>query len=331
MQFGRLNRREVSRLLGGAGAAWPVAAGAQQGAMPLVGFLHPGSRDANADRLRGFDRGLKDVGYVEGENVAIAYRFADGQPDRLPELAADLVRRRVAVIVTTTGRGPLVAQAATTTIPIVFSVNEDPVKLGLVASLARPGGNLTGVNFLNAEVITKRLKFLHQLVPAAVRVSALINPSNPAADSTRKELDAAGKAMGLQIQILSATNSREIDTVFATLVRDRIDGLFVAGDALFTTRRVQFATLAARYAIPATFPSREYPQAGGLMSYGSNLVDTYRQVGIYTGRILKGDKPADLPVVQSTKFELVINAHTAGLLSLTVPSSLLALADEVIE
>jgi len=326
-----VRRREFITLLGGAAATWPLAARAQQPAMPVIGFLHPGSRDANADRLRGFDRGLKDVGYVEGENVAIAYRFADGQADRLPELAADLVRRRVAVIVTTTGRGPLVAQAATTTIPIVFSVNEDPVKLGLVASLARPGGNLTGVNFLNAELITKRLELFHQLTPAATRVSALINPSNPAADSTRNELEAAGRALGLQIQILHATNSREIDAAFTTALRDRADALFVAGDALFTTRRVQFATLTARHAIPAAFSAREYPQAGGLMSYGSNLVDTYRQVGIYTGRILKGERPADLPVVQSAKFELVINAHTAGVLGLTVPPSLLALADEVIE
>ena len=330
MQLDQIKRREFIALLGGA-AAWPLAAQAQQPAMPVVGFLHPGSRDANADRLRGFARGLKEVGYVEGENVAIVYRFADGQPDQLPELAADLVRRRVAVIVTTTGRAPLAAQAATTTIPIVFSVNEDPVKLGLVASLARPGGNLTGVNFLNAELTTKRLEFLHQLMPAAARMAVLINPTNPAADSTLKELEAAGRAMGLQIQTLNATNSREIDAAFATLVRDRVEALFVAGDAMFTNRRVQFATLTARHAIAAAFSSREYTQAGGLMSYGSNLVDTFRQVGIYTGRILKGDKPADLPVVQSTKFELVINVHTAGLLGLTVPTSLLSIADEVIE
>jgi putative tryptophan/tyrosine transport system substrate-binding protein len=326
-----MKRRQFITLLGGAAATWPLAARAQQSPMPVIGFLHPGSRDANVDRLRGFDRGLKEVGYVEGEHVAILYRFADSQPDRLPELATDLVRRRVAVIVTTTGRAPLAAQAATTTIPIVFSVNEDPVKLGLVASLARPGGNLTGVNFLNAELTTKRLEFLHQLTPAAARVAALINPSNPAADSTLRELEAAGRAMGLQIQTLNATNSREIDAAFATLVRDRVDSLFVAGDAVFTTRRVQFATLSARHAIPAAFSAREYCQAGGLMSYGSNLIDTFRQVGIYTGRILKGDKPADLPVVQSTKFELVFNVHTAGLLGLTVPPSLLALADEVIE
>ena len=325
-----MKRREFITLLGGA-AAWPLAARAQQSAMPVIGFLHPGSRDPNVDRLRGFDRGLKEVGYVEGENVAIVYRFADGQANRLPELAADLVRRRVAVIVTTTGRGPLVAQAATTTIPIVFAVNEDPVNLGLVASLARPGGNLTGVNFLNAELNAKRLQLLRQLASTAARVAVLINPSNPAADSSVTELEAAGKEMGLQIQILKATNSREIDAAFATLVRDRVDALFVTGDALFTTRRVQFATMTARHGIPAAFSAREYVQSGGLMSYGSNLADTFRQVGIYTGRILKGEKPADMPVIQPTKFELVINVHTAGLLGLTVPPSLLAIADEVIE
>jgi len=326
-----MKRREFITLIGGAAATWPLATRAQQSAMPVIGFLHPGSRDPNVDRLRGFDRGLKEVGYVEGENVAIVYRFADGQANRLPELAADLVRRRVAVIVTTTGRGPLVAQAATTTIPIVFAVNEDPVNLGLVASLARPGGNLTGVNFLNAELNAKRLQLLRQLASTAARVAVLINPSNPAADSSVTELEAAGKEMGLQIQILKATNSREIDAAFATLVRDRVDALFVAGDALFTTRRVQFATMTARHGIPAAFSAREYVQAGGLMSYGSNLADTFRQVGIYTGRILKGEKPADMPVIQPTKFELVINVHTAGLLGLTVPPSLLAIADEVIE
>jgi putative ABC transport system substrate-binding protein len=326
-----MKRRAFITLLGGAAATWPLATRAQQSAMPVIGFLHPGSRDPNVDRLRGFDRGLKEVGYVEGENVAIVYRFADGQANRLPELAADLVRRRVAVIVTTTGRGPLVAQAATTTIPIVFAVNEDPVNLGLVASLARPGGNLTGVNFLNAELNAKRLQLLRQLASTAARVAVLINPSNPAAHSSVTELEAAGKEMGLQIQILKATNSREIDAAFATLVRDRVDALFVTGDALFTTRRVQFATMTARHGIPAAFSAREYVQSGGLMSYGSNLADTFRQVGIYTGRILKGEKPADLPVVQSTRFELAINVHTAGLLGLTVPPSLLAIADEVIE
>jgi ABC-type uncharacterized transport system substrate-binding protein len=331
MHFDQLKRRKFITLIGGAAATRPFAARAQQPALPVIGFLHPGSRDANADRLRGFYRGLREVGYVEGENVAIVYRFADSQPDRLPELAADLVRRRVAVIATTTGRAPLAAQAATTTIPIVFAVNEDPVNLGLVASLARPGGNLTGVNFLNAELTAKRLQLLRELTPAAARVAVLMNPSNPAADSTLRELEAAGRAMGLQIQTFNATNGREIDAAFPTLVRDRADALFVAGDALFTTRRVQFATLTAHYAIPAAFSSREYAQAGGLMSYGSNLADTFRQVGIYTGRILKGDKPADLPVVQSTKFELAINVHTAGLLGLTVPPSLLAIADEVIE
>jgi putative ABC transport system substrate-binding protein len=326
-----IRRREFMTLVGSAAVTCPLAARAQQAATPVIGFLHPGSHDANTGRLRGFDRGLKEVGYVEGENVAIVYRFAENQADRLPELAADLVRRRVTVIVTTTGRAPLAAQAATATIPIVFSVNEDPVKLGLVASLARPGGNLTGVNFLNAELVTKRLEFLHELAPAARRLAVLINPTNPAAGSTLQELELASKAIGLQIQILNATNSHEIDAAFTTLVHSRAEALFVAGDALFTSRRAQFATLTARHAIPAAFSSREYAQAGGLMSYGSNLVETFRQVGIYTGRILKGDKPADLPVVQSSKFELVINVHTAGLLGLTVPPTLLSVADEVIE
>jgi ABC-type uncharacterized transport system substrate-binding protein len=253
-----VRRREFITLLGGA-AVWPLAARGQQPTMPVIGFLHPGSGDANASRLRGFERGLKEAGYVEGENVAVVYRFAENQVDLLPELAADLVRRRVTVIVSTTGRAPLVAKAATATIPIVFSVSEDPVKLGLVASLARPGGNLTGVNFLNAELTTKRLEFLRQLTPAAARMMALINPNNPAADGTVRELEAAGRAMGLQIQTLNATNSREIDTAFATLVHGRVEGLFVAGDAVFTTRRVQFATLTARHAIAAAFsvcPSR---------------------------------------------------------------------------
>jgi putative ABC transport system substrate-binding protein len=298
--------------------------------MPVIGFLHAGSPEPRTNLVAAFRLGLSEAGFVDGRDVLIEYRWARDQLDRLPGLAADLVHRHVAVIATPDNAGALAAKAATDAIPIVFQIGDDPVKLGLVASLARPGGNLTGVNFLNAELTTKRLEFLHQLTPAAARVAALINPSNPAADSTLRELEAAGRAMGLQIQTLNATNSREIDAAFATLVRDRVDSL-VAGDAVFTTRRVQFATLSARHAIPAAFSAREYCQAGGLMSYGSNLIDTFRQVGIYTGRILKGDKPADLPVVQSTKFELVFNVHTAGLLGLTVPPSLLALADEVIE
>jgi putative ABC transport system substrate-binding protein len=325
-----MRRRQFIMLIGGA-AAWPFVARAQQPPMPVIGFLHPGSRDANIDRLRAFHRGLKEVGYVEDDNVAIVYRFAEGQPDRLPELAADLERRRVTLIVATTGRAPLVAKATTRTIPVIFAVNEDPVGVGLVASLARPGGNLTGVNFFNAELTAKRLELLRELAPATARVAALFNPSSPASETTQKELEAAARAIGLQIQLLNASTSREIDAAFETFVDKRPDALFVAGDALFTNRRVQLATLAARYAIPTTFPTREYAEAGGLMSYGSNLADTFRQLGVYAGRILKGAKPADLPVMQATKFELVINLQTARILGITVPAALLSRADEVIE
>jgi putative tryptophan/tyrosine transport system substrate-binding protein len=325
-----IRRREFIVTLGGA-AAWPVAARAQQLAVPVIGLLHPASRDANANRLRGFHRGLKEVGYVEGENVAIVYCFAENEPGRLEEMAADLVRRRVAMIVATTGSAPQVAKAATTTIPIVFAVNDDPVRIGLVASLARPGGNLTGINFFNAELYAKRLELLHELVPAAVRVAVLNNPNNPAAASIYRDLEGAARAIGLQIQLHQATSVREIDAAFATLARERPDAIYVAGDSLFVTRRVHLANSSIRHGFPATFSTREYSEAGGLMSYGSNLVDAYRQVGVYAGRILKGEKPADLPVVQASKFELVINAQTARLLGLTIPSGLLAIADEVIE
>src|SRR5262245_16417077 len=327
MHFNQLKRRAFITLLGSA-AAWPLVARAQQAAMPVIGFLHPASRDANANRLRGFHRGLKEVGYVEGENVAIVYRFAENEPRRLEEMAADLVRRRVAMIVATTGSAPQVAKAATTAIPIVFAVNDDPVRIGLVASLARPGGNLTGINFFNAELYAKRLELLHELVPAAVRVAVLINPNNPATASIYRDLEGAARAIGLQIQLHQATSVREIDAAFATLARERPDAIYVAGGSLFVTRRVHLATSSIRHGFPATFSTREYSEAGGLMSYGSNLV---RQVGVYAGRILKGEKPADLPVVQPSKFELVINAQTARLLGLTIPSGLLAIADEVIE
>ena len=325
-----MRRREFITLLGGV-ATWPFVARAQPSPMPVIGFLHPGSRDANTDRLRAFHRGLKEVGYVEDDNVAIVYRFAEGQPDRLPELAADLERRRVTVIVATTGRAPLVAKATTNTIPVIFAVNEDPVGGGLVASLARPGGNLTGINFFNGELTAKRLELLRELAPATARVAVLINPSNPASETTQKELEAAAREIGLQIQLLNASTSREIDAAFETFVDKRPDALFVAGDPLFTNRRVQLATLAARYAILTTFPTREYAEAGGLMSYGSNLADTFRQLGVYAGRILKGAKPVDLPVTQATKFELVINLQTARILGITVPATLLSRADEVIE
>jgi putative tryptophan/tyrosine transport system substrate-binding protein len=328
-----MKRREFITLLGGAATAWPLAARAQQPAMPVIGMLDSRSPDALMDRLRGFRQGLKDTGYVEGENVAIEYRWAENQFDRLPALAAELVRRRVAVI--TTSGGPAVAfaaKAATTTIPIVFTVGEDPVRLGLVASLAQPGGNLTGINFLVGELSAKRLELLRALVPAATRVVVLVNPAQATnTESTLREVEAAARAMGLQIQVLNASTSREIDAVFATIVRERPDALFVGNDAFFNARRVQLALLAGRHGVPAILSDREYAEAGGLMTYGSNIVDVYRQVGVYAGRILKGTKPADLPVVQSTKFELVINAQTARMLGLTVPDKLLVAADEVIE
>jgi putative ABC transport system substrate-binding protein len=328
-----VRRREFIAALGGAAVAWPLAARAQQPAMPVIGFLDSRSPDALTERLRGFRQGLKDAGYVEGENVAIEYRWAENQFDRLPVLAAELVRRQVAVIVTSGGANAAsAAKAATTTIPIVFTVVEDPVRLGLVASLARPGGNLTGLNFLSGELTAKRLELLRALVPAATRVAVLVNPANAMnTETTLRDVEPAARAMGLQIQVLNASTSREIDTAFATIVRERPDAIFVGGDAFFSARRVQLALLAGRHVVPAIFSDREYAEAGGLMSYGSNIVDVYRQVGVYAGRILKGAKPADLPVVQSSKFELVINAQTARMLSLTVPPTLLATADEVIE
>jgi putative ABC transport system substrate-binding protein len=329
-----MKRRQFISLLGGAAAAWPLAARAQQqGAMPVIGFLDSRSPDALTDRLRGFRQGLKDTGYVEGENVTIVFRWAENQFDRLPVLAAELVRRRVAVIATSGGPAvAFAAKAATTTIPIVFTVGEDPVRLGLVASLARPDGNLTGINFLVGELTTKRLELLRELVPAATRVALLVNPTQATnTESTLRDVASDARAMGLQIQVLNASTSREIDAAFATIVRERPDALFVGNDAFFNARRVQLALLAGRHGVPAIYSDRELAEAGGLMTYGSNIVNTYRQVGVYAGRILKGAKPADLPVVQSTKFELVINAQTARMLGLTMPDKLLATADEVIE
>jgi putative ABC transport system substrate-binding protein len=296
----------------------------------VAGVLLSASPDVLADRLRAFRQGLKDTGYVEGENVVIEYRWAEGQVDRLPTLAAELVRRQVAVIVAIAGAA-FAAKAATSTIPIVFTAGEDPVKLGLVASLARPAGNLTGVNVFSGELTSKRLEQLREIVPVATRVSVLVNPTGPNAETTMREVQPAASAMGLQIQILNAATSREISAAFATFVHERPDALFVDLDPFFTSRRVQLVTLATRHAIPASYAVREFAEIGGLMSYGSSLTNAYRQVGVYTGRILKGAKPAELPVVQASKFELVINAETARILGLTVPPTLLARADEVIE
>ena len=327
-----MNSREFIMLLGGAAAAWPLAARAQQSAMPVIGFLTSQTHDVIADFLRGFRQGLKDSGYIEGENVAIEYRWADDQIDRLPALVVELLRRRVAVIAASGGPASEATAKATTTIPIVFMVAEDPVRLGLVTNLARPDGNLTGVNFFSAELAAKRLELLRELVPAATRVAVLLNPAEVAlAASNLRDVETAARAMRLQIQVLNASTSREIDAAFVTIARERPDALFISSGPLFSSRRVQLAHLATRHAVPTIHGSRLYPEVGGLISYGASLTDAHRQAGVYTGRILKGAKPADLPVVQSTKFELVINAQTARMLGLTVPPQLLALADQVIE
>ena len=329
----RLGRREFITLLGGTAVVWPLGARAQQPATPVIGFLDSRPPDGMTERVRAFRQGLKDTGIVEGENVIIEYRWAENQIDRLPALAADLVRRRVAVIAVPGGpASALAAKAATSALAIVFAVNEDPVRLGLVASLARPGGNATGINILTGELVAKRLELLRELVPGAARVAVLVNPTEATnVERTLRDVEPAAHAFGLQIQVLNASTGREIDAVFANFVRERPDALFVGTDALFMSRRVQLANLASRHAIPATYSTREIVEVGGLMSYGANFQDAWRQAGIYTGRILKGAKPADLPVVQATKFELVINHQTARTLGLTVPPSLLALADEVIE
>jgi putative ABC transport system substrate-binding protein len=328
-----MKRREFISLLGGVAVSWPREVLAQQAPMPVIGFLNSQSPDPSAERLRGFRQGLKDSGYVEGENVAIEYRWADNQLDRLPALADELIHRQVTVIVTTGGHlSAFAVKRATAIIPIVFVVAEDPVKLGLVASLARPGGNLTGINFFSVELTAKRLGLLRELVPATARVAVLVNPADVRnTETTLRDVEAAAHAMGLQIQVLNASTSREIDAAFATFVRDRPDALFVGPDPFFLSRRMQFALLAARYALPATYQGRDYADAGGLMSYGTSLTDAYRQAGVHAGRILKGTKPADLPVVQSSKFELVVNLQAARALGFDVPPQLLARADEVIE
>jgi len=331
MQLDQIKRRKFITLLGGA-AAWPLAARAQQPAMPVIGFLTPTSPDAQADRLRAFRLGLKETGHIEGENVTIAYRWSDNQIDRVPELVADLVHRKAAVIATVGDQTALAAKAATTTIPIVFVTGEDPVRLGLVTSLARPGGNMTGVNIFVNEVVAKRLELLRELVPGVARVAVLINPANFSSnESTLRDMAAAARVMGLQVQVFNADTGGQIDAAFATLVRERPDAIFVSGSPLFTSQRVQLILLATRHAVPATYAGRQFPEIGGLMSYGANLTDAWRQVSVYTGRILKGVRPADLPVMQASKLELVINAQAARVLGLAVPPQLIARADEVIE
>jgi putative ABC transport system substrate-binding protein len=326
-----VNRRTLITLLGGAAATWPHAASAQQPAMPVIAVVSTGSADGSASRATAFRKGLSETGYVEGLNAMVEYHWLEGR--LLPALMADLVRRQVAVIATPGSIvASLAAKAATATIPIVFGSPEDPVRLGLVASLARPGGNATGVNSFSQEVIGKRMRLLHDLVPKAVRFAVLVNPGNASsAQTTLRDVQEAAPTMGLQIQVFDAATIGEIDAAFATLAQEGFDALFVAPDAFFNSRAVQFVTLTARERIPAAYSAREVVTAGGLMSYGTDLVDMSRQVGVYTGRILKGAKPADLPVLQSTNFVFAINVGTAKALGLAVPDKLLALADEVIE
>jgi len=327
-----MRRREFITLLGVGAAAWPLAARAQQSALPVIGFLGATSFDDNADRLRTFRQALKEIGYVEGENIAVEYRWADGQYDRLPALAGELVRRQVTVIAAAGPVPAFAAKSATTTIPIVFIVSDDPVRLGLVAGLARPGGNLTGINFVSAELVAKQLELLRELVPGATRVTVMVNPADATNTETiLRDVEPAARAIGWQIQVLKADTSQAIDAAFAAFVRERPDALFVGSSPFFTARRVQLVQLNAYHRVPATYVGRQYTEIGGLMSYGASLTDAFRQMGVYTGRILKGAKPADLPVVRSSKFELVINAETARMLGLTVPPTLLATADEVIE
>jgi putative tryptophan/tyrosine transport system substrate-binding protein len=326
-----VRRRKFITLLGGA-AAWPVAAKAQQPAMPVIGFLNVASPRPYADRVRAFGQGLNEAGYVEGRNVAIEYRWADGQYHRLRALAAELADRHVTVLAATGGAAPaLAAKAATTTIPIVFQAGVDPVDTGLVTSLSRPGSNLTGVTNLNVELGVKRLELLRELLPAATVVALLVNPTNPNAETLSRELQAAGRTLGQQIHVLRASSEHELETVFATLIDLRVGGLVIGADGFFTSQSELLALLTLRHAMPTIFQFREFAAAGGLMSDGGSFAEQYRQVGVYTGRILKGEKPADLPVVQATKVELILNLKTAKALGLTVPLPLLGRADEVIE
>jgi putative ABC transport system substrate-binding protein len=324
-------RREFIMLLGGGAAAWPLAARAQQ-PMPVIGYLGPGSPETDkAVRVVPFQQGLNETGYIEGRNVAIEYRWAEGQYDRLPALAADLVRRQVTVIAAGGPPSVLAAKAATSTIPIVFVLGIDPVQSGLVASLNRPGGNITGVALISAELAGKLLDLLHELVPTAAVVALLVNPTNPVSDSVTRNLQDAARSLGRQAHVLRASTASEIDAAFGTLVELRAGALVVAGDPFFTNQRAQIVALAARHAVPAIYNARLYPTAGGLMSYGPDLADSFRQAGVYTGKILRGATPADLPVEQAVKVELVINLKTAKALGLTVPLLLLGRADEVIE
>ena len=326
-----MKRREFITLLGGA-AAWPIVARAQQSAMPVIGLLVAGSPGSSAQvAAPAFRQGLAEAGYVEGSNVAIEYRYAEGQYDRLPAMAADLVRRNVAAIVASPTPAALAAKSATATLPIVFSVPDDPAKLGLVASFSRPGGNATGVSFLLSELGAKQMGLLRELVPSATHFGLLVNPANENAEAVASDLKAAASKIGVEVAVVQASDNREIDVAFGTLIRNKADALVVGTDPFFYTRRVQLATLAARHALPSVYNVREYAEAGGLMSYGTSLSEVLRLMGVYTGRIIKGAKPADLPVVQPTKFDFVINRSTARALDLEIPPMLLARADEVIE
>ena len=326
-----MKRREFIALLGGA-ATWPLAARAQQATLPTVGYLYVATPEAHASRVAAFRKGLSETGYVEGRDVAIEYRWAHNEPARLPGLAADLVHRPVTIIAAADLPSALAAKAASTTIPIVFETAADPVQVGLVASLNRPGANVTGVTNTGGELGAKRLGLLHELLPGAARFALLVNPNNPIlAEAWIKDTQAAVAAIGQQLEIFTARTTREIDAAFMSIAQKRVDALLVMPDNLFSTRTVQFATQAARHAVPAIYSDRIYPEVGGLMSYGTNIMDVYRQMGIYVGRILKGEKPANIPVLQPTKFELVINMQTARVVGIAVPPTIIALADEVIE
>jgi putative ABC transport system substrate-binding protein len=330
MQFDQLKRREFLSLLGVA-MAWPLAARAQQPATPVVAFLDAASLETEVRGLAEFRRGLSEIGYVEGQNVMIEYQSAEGHADRLPALAADIVRRRVGVIAAVANNAALAAKATTTTIPVVFTVGGDPIKMGLVDSLNRPGGNITGVSFLSSDIVAKMLEALHELMPKTARIAALVNPTNQNAAADTKEAEAAARTLGLELQVLNASNGREIDDAFSLLVERRSAALLIEGDPFFIGRMKQLVVLTARHAIPAIYQGRDFPDAGGLMSYGANRSDALRVAGGYTGRILKGERPVDLPVQLATKLEVVVNLNTAKALGITVPPTLLARADEVIE